>query len=289
MAEEGITIEGEGSGYDASPERVAQAQEERARRDGWKPLSEFKGDPADWVDAKEFNGRKSLFEKISSLKSELSSQRKSFDSDMATIKAYVQNMSKIEYERAVKDLKASRTEAIVERDVEAVERIDKEIEQLQKNRVVEPPKQNAQEPNEKFEAWKTQNKWYVEDADLQQEANAIGIGYGASHPTATPEAVFSYVEKTIKKLYPEKFEEPKLTTEKKNPAVDAGGISPNAGTTPRGDRFTEADLTSDQQRVMNTLVKRGVVTKEQYLSQMKDALQGAHKEFREYGDKKGAK
>ena len=156
---------------------------------------------------------------------------------------------------------------------------------MQKQRVTIPQKPASEEPNEKFEAWKAQNEWYVKDGELQQEANTIGIGYGAAHPTATPEAVFAYVEKTIKKLYPEKFEGTRKVTEQKQAAVDSGGISRNTELSSREDKFSEADLTPDQTRIMQALVKRGVVTKAQYMAQMKDALSGTHKGFNEYNTK----
>lgn len=293
MAEEGVVIPGEGTeGHDASPERVAQANIEKASKDGWRPLEEWKGDLADWVDAKEFNGRKSLFEKIGSLKSELQSQRRSFDTDMGAIKQYVQQMSKIEYEKALKDLKSERRDAITERDVDTVEAIDKQIAAVEQQRVVLPqtPAPGVQDSQRKFAEWQQKNDWYTKDQDLKNEADSLGIGYGTKNPHATPEQVFEYVEKTIKKIFPEKFnptEGKQTMTERKTAAnVEAGGTSRNTELSQKGDKFTEADLSSDQARIMGALVKRGVVTKEQYLSQIKDALTGNHKDFREYTPKK---
>jgi len=288
MAEEGVVIPGEGNeGHDANPERVAQATIEKAKRDGWRPLEEWSGDAADWVDAKEFNGRKSLFEKIGSLKSELQSQRRSFESDMAQIKTYVQQMSKIEYDKALRDLKATRRDAIAERDVETVEQIDTQIAEVEKQRAATPVQTNPKldDTQRKFAEWQENNDWYKKDSELKKEADALGIGFGSKNPDASAEEVFEYVESRIKMLFPDKFEKERKVEKKPVANVEAGGPSRNSELTPRGDKFTEADLTPDQTRIMGALVKRGVITKAQYLDQMKDALTGNHREFREYNKK----
>jgi len=239
MAEKevGTVIPGEEEGHDAGPERVATAIVEKAKKDGWRPLEEWKGDPADWVDAKEFNGRKSLFEKIGSLKSELQSQRRSFDSDMSTIKNYVQQLSKIEYEKALRDLKATRRDAITERDVEAVEALDTQIAEVEKQRATPVVEKKVDDTQQKFADWKEKNSWYSKDTELKNEADSIGIGYGIKNPTATPEDVFVHVEKTIKKLYPEKFRPSGyLDSSAYNGAVHLYGHSAsNSGTIFKGD------------------------------------------------------
>lgn len=289
MTEEGVVIPGEGTGHDAGPERVNQAITEKAKKDGWRPLEEWSGDMADWVDAKEFNGRKSLFEKIGSLKSELQSQRRSFDTDMNAIKIYVQQMSKIEYEKALKDLKSERRDAIAERDVDTVEAIDKQIETVEKQRAIQPPVTNvqAEDTQRQFIEWQAKEGWYKSDPDLKVEADALGIGYGSKHQNATAEQVFDYVSKNIRKLFPEKFEgEKKLEIKKPAANVEAGGTSRNPDLTSKGDKFTEADLTPKQKDIMGTLVKRGVLTKDQYIKQLGDALTENHRDFSEYNTKK---
>lgn len=292
MAEEGTVIPGEDEGYDASPQRVEEAQATKARTLGWKPLEEFKGDPGEWVDAKEFVGRQSLFDKIKSLKDELRSQRQSFDTDMQQIKGYVQQMSKVEYDKAVRQIKQERRAAVEERDVEAVEQFDEQLKQVEQARINMPdPKAQqtqrmAQEVQEQFTAWKDKNSWYQEDHELRQEADSLGTGYGAKNPNKSPADVMDYVERTIKKLYPERFGR-KPVEEKKAAAVEGGGPSHNvaSGRKTNANTLSESELTADQSKIMNTLIKRGVVTKEQYLAQMADALTGNHKDFAAYQPK----
>src|SRR3990172_4739307 len=53
--------------------------EASARAQGWKPKEEFTGDPALWVDAKEFVGRAPLFDKIKTQSKDLKEIRKTVD------------------------------------------------------------------------------------------------------------------------------------------------------------------------------------------------------------------
>lgn len=287
---EGVVIVGETGSHDASPQRVSEAIHKKASDLGWRPLEEFKGDPADWVDAKEFLGRQSLFEKIASQRNEIQSMKR----DLTLVREYVQQMSKIEYDRALKQLKADRKAAIADADVETAEQLDKDIESLQENRKASPASDPNQGQNEEvarqFEAWQNRNEWYKTDPELRQQADAIGIGYGTQNRGIAPDALFAYVEKTIKKMYPEKFGTP--TTRKSSVAdtsspVESGGIT-NSAASPRqskGNKITEADLTSDQLRIMNALVRTKTVTKEQYLAQLSDAEQNVHRSFSDYDAK----
>lgn len=293
--EDGTLIVGETGSHDPNPDRVQEAVISKAQEKGWRPIDQWQGDPADWVDAKEFLGRQSLFDKISNLKSELQSQRRAFDNDMKNIKAYISQMSEVEYQRALRELKSQKRVAIDDRDADAVEQIDKQIQTVEESRAT--VKAQTQQPvdnrevQEKFAEWKGRNQWYVQDTELKEEADQIGIGYGAKHPNASVEQVFAHVEKQIKKLFPEKFGgSTKVSDTTSNaPAVEGGGINKNSNPRPRTDRLTEADLTPPQRNMMQSMLRQKLMTKEQFLSQMEDALTGNHRPFNEYTKKDGGK
>ena len=61
----------EGADKGNGAEEVPVPVEATARTQGWKPKEEFTGDPALWVDAKEFVGRAPLFDKIKGQSKEL--------------------------------------------------------------------------------------------------------------------------------------------------------------------------------------------------------------------------
>lgn len=264
----GTVIPGESNEQHANPNVAAEresAYETKAKELGWRPETEWEGDPSDWVDAKEFVGRQKLYDRIHSLKNDIVAQRKSFEQDMNVIKQYVQNMSEIEYKKAVADIKAQRKEAVKDANVEEVERLDTELEDLTKTRAAAPVQQ-TQTPSVIFQAWVDQNQWYATDSQLREDADSIGVAYALKHrATKTEQEVMDYVSAQIKRMYPEKFQ---TKSAPKAPAVEgtnAGGVRTAKG-------LVERDLTEDQVRVMNTLIKRiPGFTKEKYLKDLTEA------------------
>lgn len=268
-ANKGTVIPGEDEGGQTqSPIEQSereQAVETKARAAGWKPEEDFNGDLADWVPAKEFLGRQSLFDKIHSLRTE----NKKLGADLEVIKTYVTNMSQVEYNKAVAALKAERREAIKEADVEATEAIDKQLTDLTQQRA---PMQQAGPPPE-FKEWVEQNKWYGEDEALRADADTIGAGYvfraqqqGRNVSVAD---TLKYVSDKIKTMHPAKFEQEQEGIPAKRKAVadvESGGGSGMGGG--KKGKFTEADLTPMERQVMNSLVARKVLTKEKYLADL---------------------
>lgn len=266
MSEQGTLIPGEKSEHHANVQVSAereQAYVDKAKELGWRPEEEWEGDAADWIPAKEFVGRQKLYDRINSLKTDLVAQRKSFENDMSVIRNYVQQMSDIEYKRALSDLTSQRKAAVADADVEAVETYDKQIDELKDARKAAPVQQNKPAAvSQEFTDWVGRNQWYAKDADLRDEADSLGIAYALKHKGQRSEQdVMEYVEKQIKKLYPEKFESRKPSA----PSVEEGD---NRGSVKKGSSFSERDLSDEERTVMNTFIKRGVLTKEEYLKQL---------------------
>lgn len=246
------------------------AAETKARSQGWKPEEEFTGDLADWVPAKEFLGRQSLFDKIHSLRNE----NKKLGADLEVIKNYVTNMSQLEYNKALTALKNDRREAIKEADVEATEAIDKQIGDLTRARVTTPT-QNTPPPE--FKEWVEANEWYATNADLREEADTLGAGYvfraQQQGKQVSVQDTLKYVSEKIKAMHPEdtgngkKIDEP---ARKKAADVEAGGGSGSGNLGGKKSKITEADLTDQERTVMRSLVARKVLTKEKYLSDLSD-------------------
>src|SRR5579859_6672080 len=97
MAEnQGIAVPGEAESSQANPTDFDIARDsaikEKARKLGWKPKTEYDGDPAEWRPAREFLERQSFFDKIKSLKDDVYHSRKEnkqLQKDLAIIKEYV--------------------------------------------------------------------------------------------------------------------------------------------------------------------------------------------------------
>src|SRR5258708_7163838 len=126
--QEGIKIEGEGSESHSSPQVSSEKYEEKARKLHWAPLEEWRGDPEDWVPAKEFVQRQKLYDRIDSLKDAIKSQKREFEADFQVVTKAVTDMSAQAYKKALGELKAQRAIAVEDRNVEAVEALDEEIQ-----------------------------------------------------------------------------------------------------------------------------------------------------------------
>jgi len=267
--EDGTPIPGESQGNVANPVEREQLYEERARALGWKPETEFSGDPADWRPAKEFLDRQPLFDKIHSLKNELFHQKKAFEADLGVIKEYVKQMSQIEYDKALRDIKTQRRIAVAEGNVEAVDAYDNQIEQLQVARkpIKEAPVQQ-EGPSPEYQEWIQRNSWYTTDKELHDAAETLGTGfYARNQGKVTNQQVLDYVEQNIKRMYPDKFQsKPRQTVA----AVESGGPS-SGGNSSSSTKLRESDLDPQERQVMQTLVARKVVTKAEYLEQLAKA------------------
>lgn len=269
--EQGIKIEGEGLEQHSNPEVAQQKLEERAVKDGWAPEDKWRGNPEDWVPAKEFLGRQKLFDRIDSLKNALQSQKRDFEKDMRLISKSVAEMNEQAYKKALSDLKAQRGLAIEDKNIEAVEAIDAEIDETKVKLAdatalkKQPVTQTQETPD--FISWREANSWFTDNQEMREDAIAIGVGHAAKNQNLTEKQVYDYVTTKIKKMYPEEFTKGK-THEESNDETNTIERSRKVSTVETGGRTTVIakkgktttvdDLDDAQKQVMKTLIKRGV-------------------------------
>lgn len=257
MANEGVQIPGEGEGASLNPELHRQAVEQKAATKGWKPLTQYDGDPADWVDAPEFLGRQRLYDTIHDLRRD----NKKFQKDLQTITKHFANMEDAAYQRALADLKQKQAQAVEDQDATAVAATTDQIVELQKKHTQQQAQQTnpSAEANEEFNSWREKNTWFDQNAEMREDAVSIGIGYAMRNPNKSQQEVMDYVEDRIKKSYPDKFK--KVQTQQRSaPTVESGGGN-GAESSPgkKKGKLTVADLDDVERSVMNTFLKRGVL------------------------------
>lgn len=285
MAEAGVVLDGEGSGSSMNPQIQATKSEEKARQKGWRPLDEFKGDAADWVDHKEFLGREKLFDKIHDLKNQLSRQASKFEQDMTRISAHFAKVQEVEFNRAKKELQGQLAAAKAAEDVELVADIAgqiKEVEADAKAAAKDVKQAERGGPTPEFVDWQKENGWFQKDAEMTADAIAIGTGFAAANPGKSQSEVLDYTSKKIKRMYPEKFEEGEEEPETKKKVDNRveGGSSRSAAPKQKKGQKTVGDLSDMERSVMNTLIKRGALKEvaaknkrtqqEEYLAQLSE-------------------
>jgi hypothetical protein len=237
--------------------------EDRAREQGWRPKDEFDGDASKWVSAETFVAKGELIDKIESLGKKLKDSEKTIN----MLKDHHARVKETEFRNAVAFLKAQKKEAYEQGDVDRIIELDdkiaefRETEKRQKEEIAAQSSNGSTHPD--FEAWVSENKWYDKDTEMRGDADSIGATYKRNNPSKTANEVLDYVTTRIKKLYPEKFQN---QNRNRPSAVEGGG-------TRTGSSRDSFSLTDEEARVMNTFIRNGVMTKEEYIKEVK-AMRG---------------
>lgn len=234
----------------------ADPYEEQARSQGWKPKEEYEGDPEKWRPAKEFTERGELFGKIDTMGKELKETRKA----LRMLQEHHTKVKETEYNNALTELKALQKKHLEEGNsdgyLEATELLT-DLKTEQKAREVVGQNTPAQ-PDPRFISWTQENKWYQADAEMRDFADAIGMGYAQKNPSLDPEDVLNYVTSQVKSRFKDKFVNPN----RNKPSSVEGASSPAS-------KKSSFELTEDERRTMNTFVRAGVMSKEDYIAEVK--------------------
>lgn len=240
-------------------QREFTQKEQEALSMGWRPKEEWDGDEEDFIDAREFVRRQSLFDKISSQNQEIRQIRTA----LAEFKQHYTNVEKVAVERAMKELKAEQKAALERGDVDSFQNIQDELEtardqvrELESSRGEVP---QAAQPNPEFQAWVNKNRWYATEEHMKVYADKVGIRLAAMG--AQPAEVLREVEKAVRKEFPNKFSNPN----RERPGVVEGTNTPARQST----KQSTFVLTAQEEKIMKDLVKQKVLTKEEYIADLK--------------------
>ena len=226
----------------------------KAAEMGWR--KDFDGDPDDFIDAKEFIRRKPLFDKIESQKNELREVKKAVE----LLQSHHERVKASEYQRALADLKAEKKQALADGDADRLIEIDDQMTSIKADERVALAAAKTPKVDPRFVEWVASNQWYNKDSELRSAADEVGVAHSKANPSKRPEEVLEYVVKRIKTLYPEKFR----NVNKDKPSAVEGSTS-----TPSRKIDNEIELSEAERKAMNTFIRSGALTKEQYLADIK--------------------
>lgn len=252
MSEQNQNLPQEG---EQAPKELSPVEQE-ALEQGWVPKEEFTGDEHKWVDAAEFLRRGELFRKIELQSRELKDVRKALN-EMKKLHADVRE---VEYKRALDTLRKEKKQALEDGDADAVISADEQMALIREHQralatevAVEEPS-GAQHPE--FVAWTNKNQWYIDNAPMRAFADTFG--QSLARQGVPPSEVLRRVEAEVKKEFPNKFRNP---NQDRKSAVEA----------PSGRSGGKAgfQLTAEERSIMNTLVRAGALTEEQYIKDLK--------------------
>ena len=192
--------------------------EVKARRLGWVPQEEFKGNPEQWRDADAFLQRgEEIHGYLKADLDRLHTTLTAKDRELTEIRQTMEEFRKFHnetearaYKRAIEELKQLKVTAIEQGDGGKVVEIDEQIDQLkeaQKKPTQEPTK-NPSQVNQEYLDWLPSNRWYDEDKELQELADDFGEIVKKNNPNLVGKAFLEEVTKKVKKAAPDKFENP---------------------------------------------------------------------------------
>lgn len=250
---------------DMTPEQI----ETEARKQGWKPESEWKGEPPPrgFVDADEFlaagdkslplvtKERDELKERLEKTESKLSkmSQQVSRFTDF-TNKAL--NKARQERDAALNELRRQKAQAISDNDGDTVLEVEEKIAQLEREPLDDPA------PPPEVEEWATENEWYEKDPDMRDLANGISLRLREERPDLSGPAHLDELTRRVRKAMPHKFENPKRET---GDGVEGGRRQPVSRKKTWDDLPPDAKQAyEDTRELMATLGRE--YKKEQYLA-----------------------
>lgn len=266
-------------------EDLSPAQE-LAQSEGWVPEDEWKGNKDEWIDYREFNTRGELMKRIQSqskqihpLKEEISELKTA----MSFLGEHNKKIAEVEYNRAVKDLKAQKREAREEDDYAAIDEIDGQLDELKDAKKELDAKEDKKEestevstkPQELPPAQKQivkdwydspTNKWYQEEEMLRPVADQVFISRLEQNGGDFSEA-FTYMETKMKSKFPEETG----GSRKKGGSVTetSGRAAGRAKGNSKGPKFSKRDLNEEQAAVAKTFVDTGVFENiQEYVDQL---------------------
>lgn len=243
---------------------VDTAVEDKARRLGWRPKEEFKGDPERWTDAETFVRRGDEVLPIvqannRKLEKALNDARAEIADMKATFTKAQEHFSKAEqrgYKNALADLERQQEAATEIGDVAAVKAATREIADLTREMASSAPvdaRQSAPNVDAEFQAafeeWSADNDWFGKDKamtgfakELDDELAADGI---------KPARRLKMVTEAVKAEFAHKF-----TNERRNSAAAVEGAG---GATARRGEKSFNDLPAEAKAFCDKMVKQGLI------------------------------
>lgn len=243
----------EGQTQSAAPEI-----EEKARKMGWTPKDEFRGDPAKWRDAEEFVDRGEnmlpiLRKTVEKQQREMAELQKS----ILEMREYHSKTEQRAYAKAYGELKAQQMQAVAEGNTEAFQQLDQEIENLQKEVTQKPKDENkAQDVHPDYPEWEARNRWVKTDPVMLAYGEAQVEYIRRTKPGMSYAEQLEEVTKAVKKEFPEKFSNPRRTSA---PSVEGATAVAKKG----GKSY--ADMPKEARETCDRLVRIHKINKDEYV------------------------
>jgi len=248
--------------------------EELASEMGWKPKDKFTGNETDYVGPDEYIRRSKDIQKA--MRQDMKESQKKLskmDATIRSLKAHYDSVSQAqaaEYQRKVDELKQARIAAIEEGDVAKVEKIEGDIATMSEYAASTPKtpdstEQDYSELRAVFAGWHKDNPWYSygdQDGNEEMTQYANYLSQLPEYKGLPYEKRLQTVGAKVRSMFGQTDTSARGKAQINNPVEGARPAMSDRRT------FTERDLTRDQREAMNSFVKLGVMTKEEYIADL---------------------
>lgn len=197
-------LEAEALAADATEDVVVEAPtvdpalEADARRLGWKPEADWKGDKTGWVDASTFMEQvRTVPGKVKRLEADFSERLQRMERLHAETRAREAEAHKAEIAR----LKAEMRKAVEVGDTEAYDKLEARRDTLAQEAAKEAPKEVKAELPSETQEWKARNTWFDENPEMRTAA--LSLAQKAAEAGLSVKAQLAYVDREIAGLFPE--------------------------------------------------------------------------------------
>ena len=214
--------------------------EQIGRNQGWVPLEEYDGDPANWKSAENYI-------QYGELLTQIKKRDQRMDQIEANHREDISNQNKLHELRRAKELdslKAKQRQSVENEDLDAYDTTQREIDELQAE-ATPAVKDQAPQVDPLVTDWVSKNPW-INDPNDDRSAVAMGALhlFQQSNPDASVPDAIAHVEGKVNKLFPP--ENPR----RNQPSTTETGRRP-AQRTNRD--LTMSDLTSEEKSEWDTL------------------------------------
>lgn len=235
--------------------------ESRAKRLGWVPKDEFKGDPERHRSAEEFLERGQNLLPILQRDNErlhrtVDRLEKRMTEQLAVFSEFQQHSEKAEeraYKRAKAELEAKRDAAIQSADVDGARQAQRELDALTEDKPAPKPEARREEKpavDPVFASWMDENPWFNKDPELHGAAVKIYGVLEREKPGVAAAELLAETRRRIVAKFPEEFG---INPRREGAASVA---EPNGGTAPPKKKGkTYEDLPADAKKACDRFVK----------------------------------
>lgn len=213
--------------------------EAQARRLGWKPEEDWKGDKTGWVDASTFmDHARTMPAKVKRLEEDFAKRLEAIEKANAAALKRQQDAHKAEMTR----IRADQRKAVEVGDTEAYDRLEAQREQLQQPQDAPEPRMAPQ-----VQDWTQRNAWFNRDPVMRAAALALAdeaVRAGMTDPAQQ----LAYVDREMPQQFPHKFQ-------RKAPPL---AIDPGSSAAPRKRGKSASDLPPEARSAGSMFVRDGI-------------------------------